>query len=82
MAEAGKSKQFDILKGSLTGEGESPRKEIATRLNMSEGAVKVAIHRMRQRYREILRDTVAETVSSEDDLDDEMRHLITILREP
>ena len=45
MAKAGKSEQFDALKGSLTGEYELPREEIAARLGMSEGAVKVAVHR-------------------------------------
>jgi len=42
--KAGKSEQFDALKGSLPGEDESPRKEIAERLGMSEGAVKVGGH--------------------------------------
>ena len=51
MAKAGKVEQFDVLKGSLTGEETLPREEIAARLEMSEGAVKVAVHRLRQRYR-------------------------------
>jgi len=80
MAKAGKSEQFDALKGSLTGEDELPRKEIAARLNMSAGAVKVAVHRLRQRYRKLLRAAIAETVSSEADLDDEMRYLVAVLR--
>jgi RNA polymerase sigma factor (sigma-70 family) len=80
MAKAGKSEQFEALKGSLTGEDQPPRDEIAVRLNMSEGAVKVAIHRLRQRYRNLLRAAIAETVSNEADLDDEMRYLIEVLR--
>ncbi|MHC4148925.1 MAG: RNA polymerase sigma factor [Planctomycetota bacterium] len=80
MAEAGKSEQFDVLKGSLTGEDESPRAEIAARLGMSEGAVKVAVHRLRQRYRRLLRAAIAETVSNEEDLNDEMRYLVAVLR--
>jgi RNA polymerase sigma-70 factor (ECF subfamily) len=80
MAEAGKSDQFDALKGSLTGQDELSRAEIAARLSMSEGAVKVAVHRLRQRYRKLLRDAIAETVSNEADLDDEMRYLIMVLR--
>jgi RNA polymerase sigma-70 factor (ECF subfamily) len=80
MVEAGKSEQFDALKGSLTGEDDSPREEIAARLDMSEGAVKVAVHRLRQRYRSLLRAAVAETVSNEADLDDEMRYLVAVLR--
>jgi len=80
MAEAGKSEQFETLKGSLTGEDELPREEIASRLGMSAGAVKVAVHRLRQRYRKLLRAAVAETVSNEADLDDEMRYLVKVLR--
>jgi len=80
MAEAGKSEQFETLKGSLTGEDELPREEIASRLGMSAGAVKVAVHRLRQRYRKLLRAAVAETVSNEADLDDEMRCLVKVLR--
>jgi RNA polymerase sigma factor (sigma-70 family) len=80
MAEAGKSEQFETLKGSLTGEEELPREEIAARLNMNADAVKVAVHRLRQRYHKLLRDAIAQTVSNEDDLDDEMRYLIEVLR--
>jgi RNA polymerase sigma-70 factor (ECF subfamily) len=80
MARAGKSRLFDALKGSLTGQEESPREEIAAGLNMSEGAVKVALHRLRQRYRKLLRAAIAETVSNEADLDDEMRYLVAVLR--
>ena len=80
MADAGKSDQFDALKGCLSGQEELPRDQIAARLGMSEGAVKVAIHRLRQRYRRLLRAAIAETVSNEADLDDEMRHLVAVLR--
>jgi RNA polymerase sigma-70 factor (ECF subfamily) len=80
MVKAGKAEQFNALKGSLTGEDDAPRQEIATRLDMSEGAVKVAVHRLRQRYRTLLRTAIAETVSNEADLDDEMRHLVAVLR--
>jgi len=80
MANAGKSDQFDALKGSLTGQNESPRDQIAAQLDMSEGAVKVAVHRLRQRYRKLLRAAIAETVSNEADLNDEMRYLVAVLR--
>ncbi|MHC4741406.1 MAG: RNA polymerase sigma factor [Planctomycetota bacterium] len=80
MTGRGKGEQFDALKGSLTGEEELPREEIAARLNISEDAVKVAVHRLRRRYRKLLRATIAETVSSEGDLEDEMRYLIAVLR--
>ncbi len=80
MVSAGKSKQFEVLKGSLTGENELPRADLALQLNMSEGAVKVAVHRLRHRYRQLLRAAIAETVSNEADLDDEMRYLVAVLR--
>lgn len=80
MAKAGRHEQFDALKGCLTGEDQTPREQIAARLNMSQGAVKVAVHRMRQHYRTLLRAAIAETVSNEDDLNDEMRYLVEVLR--
>jgi RNA polymerase sigma-70 factor (ECF subfamily) len=80
MVKAGKGKLFDALKGSLIGEDDSPREEIAARLDMSEGAVKVAVHRLRRRYRKLLRAAIAETVSNKADLDDEMRYLVAVLR--
>jgi RNA polymerase sigma-70 factor (ECF subfamily) len=80
MARAGKGEQFDALKGSLTGEDESPREELAVRMGMTEGALRVAVHRLRQRYRKLLRASIAETVGSKADLDDEMRYLVAVLR--
>ena len=80
MEAAGKRAQFDALRGSLTGAEETSRKEIAGRLGMSEGAVKVAVHRLRRRYRHLLRAVVAETVGTEAGLDDEMRYLLEVLR--
>jgi RNA polymerase sigma-70 factor (ECF subfamily) len=75
----GKGEQFDALSGCLTGE-EPNRKETAARLGMTENAVKVAVHRLRHRYREILRAGVAETLSDPADVDAEMRHLVEALR--
>ncbi|MHC5172962.1 MAG: RNA polymerase sigma factor [Planctomycetota bacterium] len=63
-----------------TGEDELSREEIMSKLNMTEGAVKVAVHRLRQRYRKLLRTVIAETVSNEEDLNDEIRYLVTVLR--
>jgi len=80
MTRAGKGEQFEALKGTLTGEDDVARAELAARLGMSEGAVKVAVHRLRRRYRELLRAAVAETVCSEEDLEDEMRYLVDVLR--
>ena len=53
--------------------------EIATRLGMSEGAVKVAVHRLRQRYREVLRAEIADTVASPAEVEDELRNLFAAL---
>ena len=80
MTAAGKSVQFEALKGCLTGEDETPRAEIAARLGLNEGAVKVAVHRLRRRYRKLLRAAIAETVCNEADLDAEMRYLLAVLR--
>jgi RNA polymerase sigma-70 factor (ECF subfamily) len=76
---SGKGELFEALKGSLTGD-EPPRSETATRLGMTEGAMKVAVHRLRQRYRELLRAEIAETVADPSDIDDEMRDLLAVLR--
>jgi RNA polymerase sigma-70 factor (ECF subfamily) len=75
----GKGRLFLTLKGSLTGT-ELPRSKTAGRLGMTEGAVKVAVHRLRQRYRELLRAEILETLNDPSDVDDEMRHLLAVLR--
>ncbi len=75
----GKGELFEALQGSLTGD-EPARSETAARLGLTEGAVKVAVHRLRQRYRELLRAEIAETVTDPSDIDDEMRYLVAALR--
>jgi RNA polymerase sigma factor (sigma-70 family) len=68
--------QFEQLKVYLTGEDpDHTYAEAAAALGMSEGAVKVAVHRLRRRFRELLREEIAHTVSSDEDIDDEIRHL-------
>ncbi len=57
-----------------------PLATVAGALGMTEGAVKVAVHRLRQRYRELLRDAVAQTVAQPEDIDDELTVLLTALR--
>jgi DNA-directed RNA polymerase specialized sigma24 family protein len=76
---AGKGGLFVALRGSLTGE-EPSRDETARKLGMSEGALKVAVHRLRQRYRALLRTEIAETVDRREDIEDELRHLVAVLR--
>jgi RNA polymerase sigma-70 factor (ECF subfamily) len=75
-----KEKQFENLKATLTEPSRSlPYAEIAVRLETSEGAVKVAVHRLRQRYRELLRAEIADTVSDAAEIDDEIRNLFAAL---
>src|SRR6185369_5452723 len=76
----GKELLFDAIKPCLAGSRESqPYAEIAAKLAMTEGAVKIAVHRMRQRYRELLRAEVAQTVTRPDEVDEELRYLMTAL---
>ena len=75
----GKGGLFTALKGSLTGD-EPARHGVAEQLGMSEGAVKVAVHRLRQRYRELVRAEIASTLDAHSDVDDEMRYLVSVLR--
>ena len=53
--------------------------EIGHSLNLTEGSVKVAVHRLRKRFREVLRAEVAQTVARPEDVDEELRHLIAML---
>jgi len=77
-----KSKLFDGLKSTLLGPRESqPYAELARQLKMSEAAVRVAVHRMRKRYRELIRDEIANTLENPDGVDAEMRHLFQALSE-
>jgi RNA polymerase sigma factor (sigma-70 family) len=55
--------------------------EMAAQLNMTEGAVKVSVHRLRQRYGELLRAEVAQTVSTPEEINEELRYLISIVRD-
>ena len=72
----GKENLFERLKPTLTEASRSVRyAEIAAQLGTSEGAVKVAVHRLRQRYREVLRAEIADTVTSPGEVEDEIRNL-------
>ncbi len=77
---AGKAERFQHLKFCLTGErSEVPYAELAARLQLSEANLKVMVHRLRQRYRELLRAEVANTVSSRNEVEEELRHLFRTL---
>jgi RNA polymerase sigma factor (sigma-70 family) len=78
---SGKLPQFEALKLFLTGEaGAPPLRQVAEQLGMTEGAVKVAVHRLREKYRETLRGQIAQTVASQEDVDDELRCLLAALQ--
>ncbi len=75
---AGKQRQFDELKAFLaSNSGAAGYAEVATHLGMTTGAVAVAVHRLRQRYRELVRDEIAQTLTGLEDLDQEMRQLFS-----
>lgn len=80
-AEAlGKAALFEDAKPHLQGERSGlPYAEIASRHAMSEGAVKVAVHRLRHRYGELLREEIARTVSSPAEVEEELRHLLRVM---
>ncbi len=76
----GKLPLFNALQGSLSGErGETTHAEIGAQLDMTEGAVKVAVHRLRKRYGEILREEIANTVSRPEEVDEELRYLLAVV---
>jgi len=78
---AGKERVFTQLKDYLWGETrQTGYAEMAARLSMTEGAVKVTVHRLRRRLRELLRQEVAHTVATGEEIDEEMRHLIGVIR--
>ena len=78
---AGNAKLFDYLKEFLSDEpGRRSQAEIAAELGMSENAVKQAFHRLRQRYRELLRDEIAQMVAVPGDVEEELRHFISVLQ--
>lgn len=77
-AAAGKTELFAALKPMITGE-KSPYAGIAAQLGVSEGSVKIAVHRLRERYRDLIRAEIADTVATPAEIDDELRHLIDAL---
>lgn len=73
----GKAEQFTLLKPWLTGDNDSlSQAVIADRLGMNEGAVKVAIHRLRKRFRDLIRAEIAQTVGDEAEAREELAHLL------
>lgn len=79
--ETSKKRQFEILKPWLVGDVEGlSQADAAAELGMSPGAVKVAIHRLRQKFGEAIRQEIAETVDTEEEIAEELRYLIEALQ--
>ena len=80
-AAQSKLEYFDRLSQLLNGEPGADRyRTLAAELGASAGALRVAVHRMRRRYRDLLRAEIAETVSTPEDVDDEIRFLLSAVR--
>lgn len=77
--ERGRADQFRALQPCLGGSRQSVSyAEIGARLQLSEGAVKVAVHRLRQEFGQLLREEIAQTVADEAEIDEEIRQLIRV----
>ena len=77
---SGKAQLFEQLKDFVTGEEtDVPYREAGASLGMSEGAVRVAIHRLRRRFRDLLRDEIEHTVADPAEVDDEIRFMLATL---
>ena len=72
--------QFDRLRACLTGDDNRiGYRELAGELGMSEGSVKVAVHRLRHRFHEALREEISLTVTDASEIGEEIRYLLTVL---
>lgn len=79
--ENGKAALFEDLKGIISLDATlAPYDEIASRHGLTEGAVKAAAHRLRQSFRTALRRAISQTVTTEDEIDDEIRHLFELFQ--
>jgi hypothetical protein len=79
-SEDGKPAQFETLKPWLTGDAESLSQSAAAReFGFTEGAVKVAIHRLRKRFRDLVKSEIAQTLSDPSEVADELRYLLAVL---
>ena len=75
----GKKEQFEKLKPYLMAERESiPYAEAVVVLGMNEGSIKVAVYRLRRRFRELFREEVGHTVARPEEIDEEIRHLLAV----
>ena len=79
MSGPDRTKRFRCLSPYLSGDETAAYRQMADQLEMTESAVKVAVHRMRERFRKLLRNEVARTVEKNTDVDGELRHLFAAL---
>jgi len=76
----GRERQFEVLKPWLMGDAEGlSQSDAATQLDLSAGAVKVAVHRLRKSFRAAVRAEIAQTVTEPDEVDAELRYLVQVL---
>ena len=76
----GKAALFAALRPALAGSRETqPYTELSRQLGLGEGAIRVAVHRLRQRYRQVLREVIADTVDAPGEIEDELRYLLQVL---
>jgi RNA polymerase sigma factor (sigma-70 family) len=75
----GRPEHFERLKVFLLGQSDAPYAALAQEMNTSEGALKVAIHRLRKRYRELFRQEIADTVADPAEVESELRYLAVVL---
>ena len=75
----GRPEHFERLKVFLLGQSDAPYAALAQEMNTSEGALKVAIHRLRKRYRELFRQEIADTVADAEEVESELRFLAAVL---
>ena len=79
-ADMDQDQQFELLSPHLTGQHPRiPFREVASSLEMTETAVRGAMYRLRQRYGQLIREEIAETVADREDVDDEVRHLLAVV---
>lgn len=75
----GRPEHFEQLKVFLLGRSDTPYSTVASELNISESALKVAIHRLRKRYREVFRQEIADTLADPAEVESELRFLAAVL---
>ncbi len=82
LRSADKSGHFERLKPALVGDDLPSPADLARELGLTEGALKVAVHRLRRRFREAVRAEISQTLADGDDVQEELRYLIAVLAIP